>query len=109
MNTDYILLCFILPIYQIALAFIMHAILKKDMTKMMRKKGINTICNMTATTISKVEIYDIPAIAENHLVDTIPEGTQVVIKEIRPMIDGRWYFIEMGSKVGYCHSKTLLL
>lgn len=98
----------VVPLYQIALAIIMYGILKASIKKSMGKK-VDYVCNISATTIAEIVIYDIPATAQNHEVDIIPKGMKVVIKEIRPMIDGRWYYIEMGSQVGYCKGNSLML
>lgn len=96
------------PIYQIILAIILYFALKSRVKLMMRDKA-DQVCNLSATTIEEVVIYDIPAVALNHEVDTVPANMNVFIKEIRTMVDGRWYYIEFGSEVGYCKGNNLLL
>ena len=102
------LLLVIIPLYQVGLAILMYVILSGKMKKMFQRGG-GIVYNFTATVVHDVVIYDIPAFATSHEVDTIKEGTKVVIKEIVPMIDGRWYLIEIGSEVGYCPKENLML
>lgn len=102
------LLLIVVPLYQLGLAILMFAVLSGKMKKMFQKRGV-VVYNLTATIIEDVVIYDIPACATSHEVDTIKTGTIVIIKEIKPMIDGRWYLIEIGSEVGYCPKEHLML
>ena len=95
-------------IFEIALACFIYLVLKTKMKCIIRKKG-DYVCNISATTVADITIYDIPAVALNHEVDTVPANMKVVIKEIRPMIDGRWFYIEFGSQVGFCKGNSLLL
>lgn len=103
-----LLLLFVVPLYQLGLAILMYVILSGKMKKLLKRR-VNVSCNFTATVINDVVIYDIPAFATGHEIDTIKSGTKVVIKEIKPMIDGRWYLIEIGSEVGYCPKENLML
>lgn len=102
------LLLVVAPLYQLGLAILMYAILSGKMKKMLQKRG-GVVYNFTATIVEDVVVYDIPAFATGHEVDTIKSGTKVIIKEIKPMIDGRWYLIEIGSEVGYCPKEHLML
>lgn len=102
------LLLVVVPLYQLGLAILMYAILSGKMKQMFQKKG-GVVYNITTTVIHDVVIYDIPAFATNHEVNTIKAGTRAIIKEIKPMIDGRWYLIEIGSEVGYCPKENLML
>lgn len=102
------ILLVLIPLYQVALAIIMYALLSGKMKRILRRKGVS-VYNITATTIKDIVIYDIPAFATGHEVDTIKAGTKVVVKEIKPMIDGRWYLIEIGSEVGYCPKESIML
>lgn len=92
------------PIYQILLSLLVYKCIKPK-----EVKKADYVCNLSATTIGEVQLYDIPATALNHEVDTIPADTDIFVKEIRTMVDGRWYYIEVGSKVGFCKGNSLRL
>lgn len=99
----------VVPLYQLGLAILMYVILSGKIRKMMFQKKIDIAYNFTATVAEDVVLYDIPAFAVGHKVEEVKEGTRVVIKEIKYMKDGRWYLIEVGSKVGYCPKGNLIL